>query len=69
MPTLSLSSMEKLLKEAGAHRVSEDAKEALREVLESHAKLLGERSAQFAEHANRKTVKGSDIRLAERTTT
>jgi len=58
--------MEKLLKHAGADRVSEDAKEALREALEDYATELGKRANQFSAHANRKTVKGSDIILAKK---
>jgi histone H3/H4 len=58
--------MEKLLKHAGAERVSEDAKEALRDVLEEYSMDLGKRANNFASHANRKTVKGSDILLAKK---
>ena len=61
---LPLAAMEKLLKKAGASRVSEDAKEALREVLEEKALEIGGKSLRFAEHSGRKTVKASDIRLA-----
>jgi histone H3/H4 len=56
--------MEKLLKHAGADRVSEDAKEKLRDVLEEYSFELGKRATEFAAHANRKTVRGSDIHLA-----
>ena len=61
---LALAAMEKLLKSSGADRVSEDAKEALRDVLEEHAERIGKKANEFASHANRKTVKGADIRLA-----
>ncbi len=63
---LPLAAMEKLLKDAGADRVSEDAKEALRDVLEAHAESIGKRASEFAAHANRKTVRGSDIKLASK---
>jgi DNA-binding protein len=63
---LPLAAMEKLLKAAGAERVSEDAKEALRDVLEEHSMVLGNRANAFAEHANRKTVKGADVVLASK---
>lgn len=63
---LPLAAMEKLLKAAGADRVSEDAKEALQEALEDHAMELGKKANSFAAHANRKTVKGSDIHLAKK---
>jgi histone H3/H4 len=62
--TLPLAAMEKILKQSGADRVSEDAKQALQEVLEDYALELGKRAAKFSMHANRKTVKGSDIKLA-----
>ncbi len=41
---LPVAAMEKLLKKAGAARVSEDAKEALREVLEDISQGLGEKA-------------------------
>ena len=61
---LPLAAMEKLLKHAGADRVSEDAKEALRDVLEEYSFELGKRANQFSTHANRKTIRGEDIQLA-----
>lgn len=63
---LPLAAMEKLLKASGADRVSEDAKEALRDVLEEHSLELGKKANAFAAHANRKTIKGADIRLANK---
>ena len=61
---LPLAAMERLLKKAGAAPVSEDAKDALREALEDHAALVGQKAMQFAEHSKRKTVEGVDVRLA-----
>ncbi len=61
---LPLAAMEKLLKHTGADRVSEDAKEKLRDVLEEYAFELGKQASQFAEHAKRKTIRGTDIQLA-----
>jgi DNA-binding protein len=61
---IPLAAMERLLKKAGADRVSEDAKEALREALEQHALALGKDAAKYSMHAGRKTVKAEDIRLA-----
>jgi histone H3/H4 len=63
---LPLAAMEKLLKAAGADRVSEDAKEALRDALEERSMAIGHKANEFAAHANRKTVKGADIRLASK---
>ncbi len=64
--TLSLLAMEKLLKNSGAERVSNCAKEALRDVLEDMSTELGEKSIRLANHSGRKTVKGVDIRLAKK---
>lgn len=61
---LSRSGMEKLLKVGGADRVSEDAKDAMKEVLEERAEEVARRALQLAQHAGRITVKGEDIRLA-----
>lgn len=63
---LSLAGMEKLLKSSGADRVSQEAAEALRDILEKHAKELGEKACKYAKHAGRKTLKGDDIRLASK---
>ena len=62
--SLSLAAMERILKEAGAERVGEDAKAALRDVLEEYARTVSKRSVKLAEHADRKTVKASDVKLA-----
>ncbi|MDP3917361.1 MAG: histone family protein [Nanoarchaeota archaeon] len=61
---LPLAAMEKLLKEAGASRVSEDAKEALKDILEEYSKELGKKAVNFSKHSGRKTVKAADVRLA-----
>lgn len=63
---LPLAAMEKLLKKSGAPRVSDDAKAALRDVLEDYAANLGEKAVRFSQHSGRKTVKGTDVRLAVR---
>ena len=63
---IPLAAMEKLLKKAGASRVSEDAKMALKDVLENFGLKIGSKSATLAQHSGRKTVKAVDIKLAER---
>lgn len=62
---LSLAAMEKLLRNSGAARVSQSAKEALRDVLEDMANEIGEKAVRFAKHSGRKTVKASDVKLAK----
>lgn len=61
---IPLAAMERLLKKAGAERVSEDAKEALRDTLEEYALKIGQDANKFSVHAGRKTVKSEDIKLA-----
>jgi histone H3/H4 len=56
--------MEKIMKKAGAERVSDKAKQALKEVLEEHASKVCGDAVRLALHADRKTVKSSDIKLA-----
>ena len=63
---LALAAMEKLMKKYGAPRVSEDAKVALRLVLEEHAKGICEQAVKVSLHAGRKTVKKEDIELASK---
>lgn len=64
--SLSLAGMEKLLRKAGALRVSDKAKEAFREVLEDIGEDLGNKAIKFAEHSKRKTIKAEDIKLAHK---
>ncbi len=61
---LPAAAMEKILKKAGAQRVSEDAKEAMSNALETIAEEMAEKSIRFAKHSGRKTVKARDIKLA-----
>ena len=63
---ISLSAMEKILKRVGAERVSEEAKLALRDVIEENAEQIGSRSIKNALHAGRKTIRASDIKLASK---
>jgi len=63
---IPLAAMERLLKKAGAERVSEDAKEELRDALEEFAIRLGQDANKYSLHAGRKTVKSEDIKLARK---
>jgi len=64
--TIPLAAMERLLKSAGAPRVGEDAKAALKDALEAYADRLGKQAVALAAHAGRRTVQGNDVRLAMR---
>lgn len=63
---IPLAAMEKLMKQAGAERVSEEAKAALSEVLEDQGLKIAQTAMKYAIHAGRKTIKLEDIKLARR---
>ena len=63
---LPLASVDKLIRKAGAHRVSEGAAKELAAHLEETAITVARESITLASHAGRKTVKREDIKLAEK---
>lgn len=66
--SIPLAAMEKIMKHAGSKygvdRVSDDAKEELKDVLEGIAHEIAKSAWEFAEHAGRKTIKRSDVEIA-----
>ena len=66
MPELPLATVERLIRKAGAERVSEDAAEALADILEEYASEVSQKAILLSKHAGRKTITGEDIRLASR---
>ena len=54
----------RIIKEAGAERVSEDAKAELAAYVEEVARDVAKEAAQVAKIAKRKTIKADDIKLA-----
>ena len=54
----------RLIRNAGAERVSEDAGVALREVLEDKAEEIATKAINLSKHAKRSTVKREDIEEA-----
>lgn len=61
---LPLAAMEKILKLCGAERVSDKAKEALKNVVLDLAEDIAGRAVRLATHAGRKTIKAGDVKLA-----
>lgn len=66
MGELSKATMDRVLKEAGAKRISKKASLAFAKALEKIALEIGERAAALSKHANRKTIIPQDIRLAKK---
>ena len=58
--------MHKLIKRAGADRVSEESAIALGEALEVIGIKIAREALDFAHHAGRKTVKADDIKIASK---
>lgn len=63
---LSHNAMDKIMRDSGASRVSDNAKAALAELMENKAREISEEARKLAEHAGRKTVTEKDVRLAGR---
>jgi histone H3/H4 len=66
MTDIAISPMDRIMRKAGAERVSEEGAEALREVIESLALDIARESIALAKHAGRKTVNAEDVKMASR---
>jgi histone H3/H4 len=64
MAELPLAPISRLVRNAGAERVSEEASQALAELLEEYGEKVAKKAVSLAKHAGRKTVNAADIRAA-----
>jgi histone H3/H4 len=61
---IKVAPMHKLIKRAGADRVSEESAIALGKALEEIGVKVAKEALDYAKHAGRKTVKAKDIEIA-----
>jgi len=58
--------MYRILKKAGAERVSDESADELRGILEEVASIIAKSAVDLSIHAGRKTVKAEDVKLASK---
>jgi histone H3/H4 len=63
---LGLSAMYRIIKKSGGERISEDAAEELRKVLEGIGMKISRQAVDLGSHAGRRTIKAEDIALASK---
>ncbi len=63
-PEFGLAAMYRIMKKSGAERVSDDAADELRKVIEEAAERIARQAVELSVHAGRKTIKQEDIRFA-----
>ena len=62
--TIPKAPIAKIIQNAGAKRVADDAADALVDYLTDYAVKISERAMKIAKHSGRKTVQGDDIKIA-----
>ncbi|MGH1521857.1 MAG: histone family protein [Nitrosopumilus sp.] len=58
--------MYRILKKAGAERVSDESADELRRITEIVADSIAKNAVEMTAHAGRKTVKAEDVKLASK---
>ncbi len=66
MAELPVAPVDRIIREAGANRVSGEAAKALADLLEDVGTEVSTQAMRLARHAGRKTVTADDVRLASR---
>ncbi len=64
MTGIPLLALEKLMKEKGAERISDDAKVELKKILEAYLYELSVKASKIASHSKRKTINSGDLLIA-----
>ncbi|MBS3112510.1 NFYB/HAP3 family transcription factor subunit [Candidatus Woesearchaeota archaeon] len=65
MAIIPAAASERILKKAGARRVSDEAKKAFSEVLEQLAEEISKKAVDIANNCGRKTINGTDIKMVK----
>ena len=61
MAELPIAPVTRLVRNAGAERVSEDASQELVRLLDEYGEKIAKKAVSLAKHAGRKTVKAEDV--------
>ncbi len=60
---LPLLPFERIAKKSGVKRLSKEALEELRDVMDEYATQMAEKAVKISRHANRRTVMAGDVRF------
>jgi len=63
---LGLSAMNRILKKAGAERVTHESANELRRIVEDIAYEIAKNSIEMAKHAGRRTIRAEDVKLGSK---
>lgn len=66
MARLPLATVERILRDAGAKRVSREARLAFAEYIEQLTKCIAIEAGEFADHFGRRTITEKDANLAKK---
>lgn len=66
MTEIPAAPIDRIIRKAGADRVSEEAAQELAKILEEIALGIASQANTFAQHAGRKTITAQDIQLASK---
>lgn len=66
MARLPLATVERIMREAGAKRVSREARQLFAEYMEKMTECLAIEAGEFADHFGRRTITEKDVELAKK---